>query len=268
MQVIESFTEGKYGDPGLNEDKIIVTDDFIVLLDGVTSKTCPKLDGKAGGRFAVDTVEAVIRSVDPDINVRACIWALSKALKEAYASHPDYPQGVEPPSYSIMIYSKHRREVWRVGDSHIMLDDRVFMGDKILDEVTCAMRALMIDMAINDGITLEEILKDDVGRAFIQPALNRQHVLANREAVYGYGVVDGSEIPGCFIEVFDAGGAKECVLASDGYLKVFPTLAQSERYLFDYLREDPLLYNRHKGAKGLAPGQVSFDDRAYIRFTL
>lgn len=267
MQVIESFTEGKFGDPEVNEDKIIVTENFIILLDGVTSKTCPKIGGKAGGRFAVDTVEAVIKTADADINARACVWLLSAALKDAYTGHSDYPPGVEPPSYSMLVYSKHRREIWRVGDSHIMMDDRVFMGDKILDEVTYAMRSLMIEVSLWEGATPEDILKEDVGRAFIQPALNRQHVLANRDAIYGYGVVDGSEIPERFIEIFDVRGVGECVLASDGYLKVFPTLAASEKYLFDYLKEDPLLYIKHKGAKGLTPGQVSFDDRAYIRFT-
>jgi hypothetical protein len=266
MQVIEQFTEGKFGDPAVNEDKIIVTDDFIVLLDGVTSKTCPKLGGKAGGRFAVDTVEAVIKAADADINAQVCVWTLSAALKKAYMGHPDYPKDVEPPSYSMLVYSKHRREIWRVGDSHIMLDNKPFMGDKILDEVTYAMRSLMIELALQEGASTEDILKDDVGRAFIQPALNRQHVLSNCDALYGYGVIDGGEIPERFIEVFEVKDVHECILASDGYLKLFPTLAESEKYLFDYLREDPLLYMRHKGAKGLAPGQVSFDDRAYIRF--
>ena len=60
MQVIEEFTQSKTGDDSLNEDKIVVTDYFIAVLDGVTSRRGQMLQGMTNGRFAVHTIAAEI----------------------------------------------------------------------------------------------------------------------------------------------------------------------------------------------------------------
>lgn len=267
MKVIESFTEGKLRDAALSEDKIIVTKNFIAVLDGATSKTAPKLDGKAGGRFAVDTAEPLFDRLPADIDVFGAVRLLSEGLKAETQKHA-LPGTAEPPTYGLLVYSAARREIWRVGDAHFMADGKVFMGSKEIDDITVAARAAMVDAMLQRGMAVKEILSNDVGRNFIQPLLNVQHYLANNaEARYGYGVIDGRDVPEKFIEVFKVPDAREIVFASDGYPQLLPTLAESEKYLFDLLQEDPLLYRGFKSTKALAPGQVSYDDRAYIRFT-
>lgn len=267
MKTIESFTEGKLQDASLSEDKIIVTKNFVVVLDGATSKTSPKLDGKAGGRFAVDTAEPLFERLPADIDVFGAVRALSGGLRAETQKHA-LPGTAEPPTYGLLAYSIARREIWRVGDAHFMVDGNAFMGSKEIDDITIAARAAMVDAMLQRGMAVKEILSNDVGRNFIQPLLNVQHYLANNiEARYGYGVIDGREVPEKFIEVFKVPDAKEIVFASDGYPQLFPTLAESEKNLFDLLKQDPLLYKDFKATKALAPGQVSYDDRAYIRFT-
>ena len=58
----------------------------------------------------------------------------------------------------------------------------------------------------------------------------------------------------------------EIVLASDGYPRLFPTLAESEQWLDDQRRRDPLNIGDFQATKAFHPDFNSFDDRSYIRF--
>jgi len=61
---------------------------------------------------------------------------------------------------------------------------------------------------------------------------------------------------------------KELTLASDGYPKLLDNLAEAENNLKRILISDPLCITEHIATKGLQTGQVSFDDRAYVRIEL
>ncbi len=60
----------------------------------------------------------------------------------------------------------------------------------------------------------------------------------------------------------------ELVMASDGYPVIAETLARSESELARLLGLDPWCVNELAGTKGVLDGQVSFDDRAYLRVRL
>ena len=45
MKVIEQFCVGKFNDESLNEDCIFVSDDYIAVIDGVTTKSDRRYDG-------------------------------------------------------------------------------------------------------------------------------------------------------------------------------------------------------------------------------
>ena len=58
------------------------------------------------------------------------------------------------------------------------------------------------------------------------------------------------------------------VLASDGYPYLLPSLLETENALASVIKEDPLCFRRFKSVKGVGPGNISFDDRAYLKFSL
>ena len=58
----------------------------------------------------------------------------------------------------------------------------------------------------------------------------------------------------------------EIVLASDGYPHLAPTLAETEAWLDEQRRNDPLNIGEFKATKAFVEGNNSFDDRSYIRF--
>lgn len=60
---------------------------------------------------------------------------------------------------------------------------------------------------------------------------------------------------------------KTIVLASDGYPYLKDSLEASEHALQGVLRDDPLLFRTYKATKGIQQGNLSFDDRAYVKIT-
>ena len=83
-----------------------------------------------------------------------------------------------------------------------------------------------------------------------------------------FSVIDGFPIALDKVRVINVSGAKEIVLATDGYPFLYPTLSKSEQALTRQLSEDPLCIGHFKATKGLMRGNQSFDDRTYIRFRL
>ena len=86
---------------------------------------------------------------------------------------------------------------------------------------------------------------------------------------YYYATVDGFDILDQGIQVHRIPDhVTHVVLASDGYPYLMPSLAASEQRLAELLERDPLLYQEFKSTKGLVAGNLSFDDRAYVKVRL
>ena len=86
---------------------------------------------------------------------------------------------------------------------------------------------------------------------------------------YEFAILDGFHVPdaGIRIEPLPADSAT-VVLASDGYPCLKGSLEASEQALQGILQDDPLLFRSYKSTKGLQEGNISFDDRAYIRLKI
>ncbi len=67
--------------------------------------------------------------------------------------------------------------------------------------------------------------------------------------------------------VYQVHAGDEIILASDRYPMLQETLQSSEQILPWILAKDVLIIGRpYSSTKGLVPGNVSYDDRTYIRF--
>ncbi|MCL2341684.1 MAG: hypothetical protein FWC53_01080 [Firmicutes bacterium] len=54
MEIIEKFVIGKFNNDKLCEDTIAVTEDFIAVIDGVTSQSDFIFEGKIGGKLIAE----------------------------------------------------------------------------------------------------------------------------------------------------------------------------------------------------------------------
>lgn len=260
----ERFLLGKCSDQGLCEDMIVDCDGYYAVIDGVTSKSDVRYDGKTGGRYAAEVIARAIETLDPLETALSALSKLDRAIANHYSTSAIRP--MDRMQACVILYSKHRREVWCYGDCNLMINEQEILHSKKIDEVLSYLRAFVNAAYLLEGGDPESIRTEDQGREAILPFLRRQSVFANRDHAFGYGVLDGSGIIERFIHTYPVAKGDHVVLASDGYPRLFSSLARTEEYLREILRRDPLMMQENLQTKAVRPGNLSYDDRAYLSF--
>jgi hypothetical protein len=273
MKIIEQFTQGKTGDEAKNEDCIAVTNDFIAVFDGVTSRAGFTLGGTSTGVFASRTLAEELKSLPSHIGAYEAVATLNEALKkksEAAAKKEgrEFTETWAWPGSALLIFSRAKREVWRVADSTVVMDGNADYKYFPQEQTLAELRRAFFCAKLAKGATEAQLIDDDISWDLITPIIKDFKIFANYEGPFGYGVLNGSKVPEMHIEIFPVHGAREIIFASDGYPEVFATLEATEVELKRIVAEDPLMYKIHPQVKGVKKGHLSFDDRSYIRFSV
>jgi len=269
MRVVEQFLAGKAGDPLSCEDAVVVTDGHAAIVDGATDITGRRYGptSVAGGRWAMAACVDALRALPADADVTTATARLTSTLAERI--DPQLPPAARP-SASVTVYSRRLRQVWQIGDvafHYPGLPAGSGRPRKPLDRIAADFRAAVIAAEAATGEL--DLATLDPGRLAARALISRQGALRNREGPYGFAAIDGRPVPPSLIVVHDVPGeVGDLVLASDGYPEVHPTLAESEARLAELLAEDPHCVGALRGTKGVTAGQVSFDDRAYLRLRI
>lgn len=288
MKIIESSIIGKKS-PEACEDGMVVTDDFIAVIDGSTSKTPKHLNpDMKNGRYAMMLISEYIReelkadaSVDEFCQgVTAYIYNKvyeKLGVEERLKEHPE-----ERLTASAILYSRIRNEVWMVGDCQAIIAGKLYENGKPYEEKIVRKRVELIEQ----GLSPAEARKQ------IEPLLIEAMLLGQnqtytvfdgfpiyREGVKVVSVSDSSSVQDSVpasdsVPCSDSASASdtipsfssEIVLASDGYPFLKPTLAASEAALAEQIANDPQNIHSFIATKGIVEGNKSFDDRTYIRF--
>jgi hypothetical protein len=265
------------------EDAISISSDFIAVIDGATDKSGWKSDtGKAGGQVAADILKDAIKHLPTEITARAAIDFLTDQLNSEWERQEKLGFQIPKDSpiwASITIYSRFHNEIWQVGDVGFRtlqgIDDAFSISegeeDKIVERFYSSIRSEFIKSLLNTGMTTEEaqIRNERVSDPHWQVIRMETVFVNNPESEFGFGVITGYHVPETFINVYPIPeGIEEIIFASDGYPLLGTTLASTHNYLMGALERDPLCIGEIKGAKGLKPGNRSFDDATYIRFSI
>jgi len=255
------------------EDAIVVTDDFVAVIDGSTSKATHNYHPfRSNGRQAMKTVQRVVRNAKPDMTVQQfCTqatsammrnyqhWAMLHAtdIKATLTSHPEQRMAA-----SAAVFSRLRREVWLVGDCQCLINGQLFDNPKPYEQQLAEARAREARRLLDSGTTIDQLRADDKARQTIIPAM----IEAMKKQNIDYAVIDGFPIPQSKVKVITLSFETfDVVLATDGYPVLCPSLDESEAALKQQLNEDPLCIAQFKATKAWMEGNRSFDDRAYIR---
>jgi hypothetical protein len=273
--VEEQLILGKTGKEEDCEDALYIGPHFIAVIDGATSKTDRRWNGETGGRAAAHLLKALFDHVPYDATLQQTLDLMTAAIHQFYEDH-DAVEAVkaEPVQRliaSVGIISFHHREVWFVGDCQCLLNKTHVFPSLHWDKVTSEARAMFLETEILRGATVEELRHHDTGREFIMPLLERQPLFQNNPDAgeYQYSVVDGFPISLAQVMIQPIADVVETiVLASDGYPVLKDSLEASEQALQEILRDDPLLFRKHKSTKGLKEGYISYDDRTYVKVRL
>lgn len=266
MKVIESSIIGKKS-PEACEDGMVVTDDFIAVIDGSTSKTPKHLNpDMKNGRYAMMLISEYIReelkadaSVD-DFCQGVTAYIYNKVyeklgVEERLKEHPE-----ERLTASAILYSRTRNEVWMVGDCQAIIDGKLYENGKPYEQEIARKRVELIEQ----GLSPAEARKQ------IEPLLIEAMLSGQNQT---YTVIDGFPIYREGVKVValktePVSSPNEVVLASDGYPFLKPTLAASEAALAEQIANDPQNIHSFIATKGIVEGNKSFDDRTYIRFSV
>ena len=260
-----------------SEDGIVVTPDFIAVIDGSTSKSSRRYSlFNSNGRLAMLRVARTLRRAPKDISLQQFCKEATKALRSKYRQR-DLPYLAEHPedrlAASAVIFSRLRRELWLIGDCHCLVTppspltshhSPLYISNPKPDESMLAeMRAAEVRRLLDNGVTIQQLLEEDTARPVIIPKMKE----CMKQQNVTYSVIDGFPIPLKHIRQIPLTFEPfELVLASDGYPFLLPTLAESEAALDRQRHEDPLNIGSFKATKAFMTGCNSFDDRAYIRF--
>lgn len=277
MKVIESKIEGKKS-PESCEDGLVVTADFIAVIDGSTSKTPHHLSpDMKNGRYAMVLISEYIQhELKPESTVEDfCEGVTSFIYNKVYRqqgiekqmqAHPE-----ERLTASAILYSKAKNEVWMVGDCQAIIDGKLYENNKPFEDIVARRRVELI----RQGFTPQEARKT-IEPLLIQAMLegqNKTYTVIDGFPIYQKGVkVVSLNAPQKNVETDVADSlplpTKEIVLASDGYPFLKPTLTESEEALAHLLAYDPQCTHEFIATKGIVVGNKSFDDRTYIRFQI
>ncbi|MBP3789835.1 MAG: hypothetical protein J6I52_09500 [Prevotella sp.] len=271
MNIIEQIIVPKNPDKK-SEDGIVVTNNFIAVIDGSTSKTTRRYSlFRSNGRYAMQLIGKYLRKAPKDISCHQFCTGASRAIARQY-KQSDIPRLIEHPeerlTASCIVYSRLRREIWMVGDCQCLLAPlssatptySYYDNPKPYEQELAEQRAAIIKRSSQPH---ESFLTDDTARAAIIPRM----IETMQEQNKSYAVVDGFVIPEQKVRILTLDFQPwEIILASDGYPFLEPTLEASEQRLAHQRETDPLNIGEFKATKAFVKGNNSFDDRAYIRF--
>lgn len=288
MKIIESNIIGKKSQEAC-EDGMVVTDDFIAVIDGSTSKTPKHLNpDMKNGRYAMMLISEYIReelkadaSVD-DFCQGVTAYIYNKVyeklgVEERLKKHPE-----ERLTASAILYSRTRNEVWMVGDCQAIIAGKLYENGKPYEEKIARKRVELIEQGLSPAEARKQI-EPLLIKAMLS-GQNQTYTVIDGFPIYREGVKVVSVSDSCSVQdsvpasdsvpCSDSASASdtipssssEIVLASDGYPFLKPTLAASEAALAEQIANDPQNIHSFIATKGIVEGNKSFDDRTYIRF--
>ncbi len=289
MKIIESSIIGKKSQEAC-EDGMVVTDDFIAVIDGSTSKTPKHLNpDMKNGRYAMMLISEYIReelkadaSVD-DFCQGVTAYIYNKVyeklgVEERLKEHPE-----ERLTASAILYSRTRNEVWMVGDCQAIIAGKLYENGKPYEEKIARKRVELIEQGLSPAEARKQI--EPLLIEAMLSGQNQTYTVIDGFPIYREGVkvvsvsdsssvqdsVPASDSVPCSGSVSASGtisvSSSEIVLASDGYPFLKPTLAASEAALAEQIANDPQNIHSFIATKGIVEGNKSFDDRTYIRFS-
>lgn len=223
MKIIESSIIGKKS-PEACEDGMVVTDDFIAVIDGSTSKTPKHLNpDMKNGRYAMMLISEYIQeelkadaSVD-DFCQGVTAYIYNKVyeklgVEERLKKHPE-----ERLTASAILYSRTRNEVWMVGDCQAIIDGKLYENGKPYEEKIARKRVELIEQGLSPAEARKQI-EPLLIKAMLSGQNQTYTVIDGfpiyREGVKVVSVSDSSSVQGS-VSSSDSSSVQDSVSSSD-----------------------------------------------------
>ena len=269
MRVCKQEVKGKTDNYNLCEDAVFVGKRFVAVIDGVTSKGKHKYQGKTSGKRASEVLREAFEALEMDKEEYKSeefevLKYLNNALKaEMDAQHcelskEDYLRA------AVIYFDRKEKIVVSYGDCNCRIGSDNYYHNKKIDDINAEKRAKILEQCLSKGMDINDLRKDDPGRAGILNDMIDNLNYENASVENGYPVLNGHSINKDLMIVHKVYEAQRVVLCSDGYPEICDTYEKSEEKLREIIEKDPLLIGDYKSTKGVAIGANSFDDRTWV----
>ena len=175
--------------------------------------------GSTGGRAVMLACAQALGNVDEQADARAAFSSISSHVAGVLPEDLDLR---DRPEAAMVVFSRWRREIWRIGDSgfwYAGLRPGGIRPRKLIDRHAADIRAAVTSAELAAGVGREDVARADPGRSAIQSLLRWQAVFRNNPGAgaWAYGAIDGTAVPGKFVDVVSVPEqVTEIVIASDG----------------------------------------------------
>ena len=162
-----------------SEDGIVVTNDFIAVIDGSTSKSQYRHSlFRSNGRYAMQLVGRYIRRMPKNTTCEAFLRGVTAYIRKHYkktmlsrmAEHPE-----DRLTCSVVVFSRLCREIWMIGDCQCLVDNQYYDNPKPAEAVLAAQRAVEMKRLLEQGLSQDELLRNDTARPLITLVSPYQH---------------------------------------------------------------------------------------------
>ncbi|MFI3249976.1 MAG: hypothetical protein R3Y07_03340 [Eubacteriales bacterium] len=253
------------------EDCYLISEHFVAVVDGVTSKSDFTYHEKTTGKLASEITHDAILELPKEATLSEALCHINQKMNQFYDKiHFPYDRTEKGLQAACVIYSNYHREIWMIGDCQVCVDGEPSYLPKKSDLILSEMRSLVLACLMEQGESqpnAEQLLQ---ARELILPWILKVNRFANDDhASFGYPVLNGQSIPESLVKIIKLDGeSHEIIFTSDGYPVMEPTLALTEQRLEEVLQKDPACYLLYPSTKGVLKGNQSFDDRTYLRFKI
>ena len=223
MKIIESCIIGKKSQEAC-EDGMVVTDDFIAVIDGSTSKTPKHLNpDMKNGRYAMMLISEYIReelkadaSVD-DFCQGVTAYIYNKVYEKLGVEERLKERPEERLTASAILYSRTRNEVWMVGDCQAIIDGKLYENGKPYEEKIARKRVELIEQGLSPAEARKQI-EPLLIKAMLSGQNQTYTVIDGfpiyREGVKVVSVSDSSSVQGS-VSSSDSSSVQDSVSSSD-----------------------------------------------------
>src|SRR5690625_4590422 len=251
IKVVETSNVGKRNDSNLCEDLFVVNENYVAVIDGATNISGRVIKGKTPGRLIAEIIQKTIDGLPWDVTLEELIAIINSKMREIY-KELDILNDIAQyawltPAASLIIYSHYYEEVWQIGDCQCLIDGRLYLNEKKVDNVIAEARSLFLEAELKRGKTLEDLLENDPSEAYVEQLTKMQYEFQNdSDNQYGYEVINGFDIDFSKVQIVKVPKhADTIVFASDGYPYLKDKLSETEKALENLLVADPLCFRKY-----------------------
>jgi glycerophosphoryl diester phosphodiesterase len=164
MEIIEQALIAK-NPQKKNEDGIVVTNDFVAVIDGSTSKSQYRHSLlRSNGRYAMQLTARYIRRMEKTTTCEQFLTGVTAYIRKHYKKSM-LPRLEEHPedrlTCSAIIFSRVCREIWMVGDCQCLIGQEYYDNPKPYEDELAAMRAEEVKRQLAEGKSADDLLRND-----------------------------------------------------------------------------------------------------------